>query len=195
MHGGTERKLFGISSQTFTFCGPALFGLKIVDFQKARNHFFLLKPVSCCTFFQPIQALLECSHLNFSRYEWKVDKSFPHRSWTIPAHLWKSKIQGINIQQLPILWNNIIKLFQESCNWGHSFFWMWISPNAELAFPLPYHLLTSVLHCQQKCYSTAGSLRNNCSKLLTKSNSLSPIGDLYIMCLVCALIKKRSRNN
>ena len=33
--GGPERKLFGISSQTSTRCGPALYGLKIVDFQKA----------------------------------------------------------------------------------------------------------------------------------------------------------------
>ena len=97
-----------------------------------------------------------------------------------------------NYQFCETTWLNY---FNKIVTKGNSFFWMWISPNAELAFPLPYHLLTSVLHCQQKCYSTAGSLQNNCSKLLAKSNSLSSIGDLYIMCLVCALINKRSRNN
>ena len=38
--GGPKRKLFGISLQTYTLCGPALFDLKIVDFQKGRKHFF-----------------------------------------------------------------------------------------------------------------------------------------------------------
>ena len=119
-----------------------------------------------------------------------TNRSLAEAEWS--QHIYeKAKFQALTI-------TNFVKqhkFFQQSCKGGNSFFWMWISSNAELAFPLPYHLLTSVLNCQQKCYSTARSLRNICSKLLANSNSLSSIEDPYIMCLVCALIKKRSRNN